>query len=99
MDVLVKNTQFNFRTNDELLAKAKEIVSSENLDMASIMNSVLQKIVEDKSVPIELIDEKSTRHERIVNTLYDEIYKGYDSFLKGKGKTVNEVFKKYELQR
>ena len=97
MDALIKDTQYNFRTNAALLEEAKKIAAEENFDMATIMNSLLLKIVKQKNVPVELIEEKATRHKKIVDELYSEIQKGYDSFLAGKYKPLDEVFSKYEL--
>ena len=97
MSILTKNSQFSFRTNDELLRKAKEIAMAENFDMTTIMNSVLTKIVEQRNVPVELVDEKSQRHEKIVKELYGEIEKGYQSYKEGRVKPMSEVFSKYGL--
>ena len=38
---LEKNTQVNFRTNTDLLERAKEIISTYNLDMTVILNFFL----------------------------------------------------------
>lgn len=46
-----KNTQVNFRTNDELLTKAKEIVHYEDMDMSMLFNNLLEYIVSEDSVP------------------------------------------------
>ena len=97
MDALTKDTQYNFRTNAALLEEAKEIAAAENFDMATIMNSLLLKIVKQNSVPIDLIDEKAARHKKIIDELYSEILKGYENFLAGKYKPFDEVFSKYEL--
>ena len=97
MDALIKDTQYNFRTNSALLEEAKGIVAEENFDMATIMNSLLQIIVKQKNVPIELIEEKAARHEKIIDELYSEIQKGYASFLAGEYKPIDEVFSKYEV--
>ncbi|GAB2024823.1 type II toxin-antitoxin system RelB/ParD family antitoxin [Lactovum odontotermitis] len=92
-----KNTQFNFRTNSDLLAEARKIVNDENFDMTTIMNSVLTKIVEEHSVPAELISEKEARRKKIIDSLYAEINIGRKSALAGKTKPLSEVMSKYGL--
>lgn len=58
-----KNTQVNFRTNDELLTKAKEIVHYEDMDMSMLFNNLLEHIVSEDSVPYALLnDEKSKKN-------------------------------------
>ena len=41
---LEKNTQVNFRTNSDLLERAKEIISEYNLDMTASFNLFLENI-------------------------------------------------------
>ena len=41
---LEKNTQVNFRTNSNLLERAKEIISEHNLDMTASFNLFLENI-------------------------------------------------------
>ena len=41
---LEKNTQVNFRTNSDLLERAKEIISEHNLDMTASFNLFLENI-------------------------------------------------------
>lgn len=95
MATITKNSQFSFRTNDELLAKAKEIIGYENLDMSTLFNNLLIKVVEDEQVPSLLLDKEQSRKERIIDELYHEMQKGYYSYLEGKGKSLDEVFAKY----
>ncbi|MGR8809941.1 hypothetical protein [Leuconostoc citreum] len=46
MTALVKNKQFSFRTNDELLVKTQDFADDEHFDMSENFNSVLEKIVD-----------------------------------------------------
>ena len=50
---LEKNTQVNFRTNSDLLERAKEIISEYNLDMTASFNLFLENIVQNKKLPFE----------------------------------------------
>lgn len=97
MENMNKDSQFSFRTNSELLKKAKEIVATENYDMASVMNAVLSKIVEQNELPIELVKEKKNRREKIIDDLYAEIQIGRQSALSGETKPLSEVMKNYGL--
>ncbi|MGR8774166.1 hypothetical protein [Leuconostoc citreum] len=45
MTALVKNKQFSFRTNDELLVNNQNFAADEHFDMVTIFNSVLENIV------------------------------------------------------
>ncbi|EHJ57589.1 addiction module antitoxin RelB [Streptococcus anginosus] len=95
MATITKNSQFSFRTNEELLARAKEIVGYENIDMSTLFNNLLVQVVQQGQVPSLLLDEEQSKKERIIDELYSEIQKGYQSYLEGKGKSLDEVFAKY----
>ena len=93
---MLKDTQVNFRTNAALLEKAKEVAALENLDMSRLFNALIQQIAEEDAIPVELLDKKESRYNRIVNDLYAEIDKGYKDYLAGRLLTQDEVFSKYE---
>lgn len=95
MATITKNSQFSFRTNEELLARAKEIVGYENIDMSTLFNNLLVQAVQQGQVPSLLLDEEQSKKERIIDKLYSEIQKGYQSYLEDKGKSLDEVFAKY----
>ena len=95
MTALVKNKQFSFRTNDELLVKAQKIAAAEHFDMATILNSVLEKMVAQDDVPVELIDEKQKRQDKIIQSLYTEIDQGYQDYKNNLVKGIDEAFSKY----
>lgn len=95
MATITKNSQFSFRTNDDLLERAKVIVNYENIDMTTLFNNLLLKVVEQESVPVILLDGEKSQKDRIVDELYSEIKKGYQSYQEGKVKDIDEVFSKY----
>lgn len=97
MNALVKNKQFSFRTNDELLVKAQKIAAAEHFDMATILNSVLEKMVALDDVPIDLIDEKHQRQDKIIQALYAEINQGYQDYKNNRVKGIDEAFSKYGI--
>lgn len=97
MSALVTNKQFSFRTNTELLVKAQKIVAAEHFDMAIILNSFLEKMVTQDDVPIDLIDEKYQRQDKIIQSLYAEINQGYQDYKNNRIKGISEAFSKYGI--
>ncbi|WP_338344141.1 addiction module antitoxin RelB [Fructobacillus evanidus] len=97
MMMLIKNQQFSFHTNDKLLAKAQKIAAAEHLDMATILNSVLEKIVAQGKVPADFVDEKYNRRDKIIQSLYDEIEQGYQGYKNGRVVGIGQTFSKYGL--
>jgi addiction module RelB/DinJ family antitoxin len=80
--LLEKNTQTNFRTNDNLLASAKKVFARKNLDMTSAFNMFLQKTVETNSVPF--LTEQDVTKEEIITELRSELKQGHDDVLAGR---------------
>jgi len=95
MDTIQKNTQFNFRTNDELLAQAKKIVNDENYDLATVLNATLQTIVARQNVPIELVAQKAKRREKIIGELLAEIDVGRQDAMAGRKTPLRDVMAEY----
>lgn len=91
MSSLIKNTQFNFRTNEDLLEKAKVIVRNENLDMTSLLNSILQKIADEENVPKDFLFEEEQKRQAIIDDLCREIKMGRDDFSNGDFKSLEKV--------
>ncbi|EFQ56336.1 type II toxin-antitoxin system RelB/ParD family antitoxin [Streptococcus downei] len=97
METLAKNSQFTFRTNEKLLAQAKEIVKEENMNMSALFNKVLETVVEEDGVPAGFLTDEKSRHQKILDDLYGEIQQAYDSYKTGLAKPIDEVFEKYGL--
>ncbi|HEM3726386.1 TPA: type II toxin-antitoxin system RelB/DinJ family antitoxin [Streptococcus suis] len=76
MHVLEKNTQVNFKTNSELLEKAKAIIVAHNLDMTSSFNLFLENIVQNKALPFETDTDKERAE--LLASLRAEIAKSFD---------------------
>lgn len=95
--MLIKNQQFSFRTNDELLAKAQKIAAAEHLDMGTILNSILEKMVAQGEVPADFVDEKYKRRDKIIQSLYDEIEQAYQDYKNGRVTGMGQTFSKYGL--
>ena len=86
---LEKNTQVNFRTNSDLLERAKEIISTYNLDMTSSFNLFLENIVQNKKLPFETDADKE--REELLTQLKSEITQSFNDLEQGRIYTINEV--------
>ncbi|HEL9597570.1 TPA: type II toxin-antitoxin system RelB/DinJ family antitoxin [Streptococcus suis] len=89
MHVLEKNTQVNFKTNSELLEKAKAIIAAHNLDMTSSFNLFLENIVQNKALPFETEIDKERAE--LLAGLRAEIAKSFDDLENGQVYKANEV--------
>ena len=89
MHVLEKNTQVNFKTNSELLEKAKAIITSQNLDMTAIYNLFLENIVENKALPFETDTDKERAE--LLAGLRVEIAKSFNDLENGRVYSASEV--------
>lgn len=86
---LEKNTQVNFKTNSDLLERAKEIISTYNLDMTSSFNLFLENIVQNKKLPFETDADKE--REELLTQLRSEITQSFNDLEQGRIYTINEV--------
>lgn len=86
---LEKNTQVNFRTNSDLLERAKEIISEYNLDMTTSFNLFLENIVQNKRLPFETDADKE--REELLTQLRSEISQSFKDLEQGRIYTVNKV--------
>ena len=86
---LEKNTQIDFRTNSDLLERAKEIISTYNLDMTISFNLFLENIVQNKKLPFETDDDKE--REELLTQLRSEITQSFKDLEQGRIYTVNKV--------
>lgn len=89
MNLLEKNTQVNFKTNRDLLEKAKMIVAAQNLDMTASFNLFLENIVENKALPFEI--EKDRERAQLLEELRSEIKSSFDDLENGRVYTTKEV--------
>ena len=86
---LEKNTQVNFRTNSDLLERAKEIISEYNLDMTTSFNLFLENIVQNKKLPFKTDADKE--QEKLLTQLRSEISQSFKDLEQGRIYTVNKV--------
>jgi addiction module RelB/DinJ family antitoxin len=94
MENITKNTQVSFRTNSDLVAKAKEIFSRNNIDMTLALNEFLSKTVQENDLPFAIYDEQK---EKIFAELKAEMDNAYKSYLHGDYVSSNEVEKKWGI--
>ncbi|MGT2799681.1 type II toxin-antitoxin system RelB/ParD family antitoxin [Streptococcus marmotae] len=89
MHVLEKNTQVNFKTNSDLLEKAKAIITAQNLDMTATFNLFLENIVQNKALPFETDTDKERAE--LLAGLRAEIAKSFADLEAGRVYSTNEV--------
>ncbi|EIQ80952.1 UNVERIFIED_CONTAM: type II toxin-antitoxin system RelB/DinJ family antitoxin [Streptococcus canis] len=89
MHVLEKNTQVNFKTNSDLLEKAKAIIAAQNLDMTASFNLFLENIVQNKALPFETDTDKERAE--LLAGLRAEIAKSFDDLEHGRVYNASEV--------
>lgn len=89
MSTANKNTQVNFKTNRTLLEKAREIITSHNLDMTTSFNLFLEYVVQNKSLPFETENDLEKR--RILEELRSEIKQSFDDLENGDIYSMSEV--------
>ncbi|MDW7799616.1 type II toxin-antitoxin system RelB/DinJ family antitoxin [Streptococcus canis] len=89
MHVLEKNTQVNFKTNSDLLEKAKAIITAQNLDMTASFNLFLENIVQNKALPFETDTDKERAE--LLAGLRDEIAQSFYDLENGRVYSVSEV--------
>lgn len=89
MHVLEKNTQVNFKTNRELLEKAKAIIATQNLDMTASFNLFLENIVKNNALPFETDADKEKAE--LLEILRTEIAQSFDDLEKGRVYSISEV--------
>ena len=92
---LEKNTQVNFRTNSDLLERAKEIISEHNLDMTTSFNLFLENIVQNKKLPFKTDADKE--QEKLLTQLRSEISQSFKDLEQGRIYTVNKVRSTLEI--
>ncbi|MGT2965626.1 type II toxin-antitoxin system RelB/DinJ family antitoxin [Streptococcus acidominimus] len=89
MHTLEKNTQVNFKTNSDLLEKAKAIISAQNLDMTASFNLFLENIVQNKALPFETDTDKERA--KLLADLRAETAKSFDDLEQGRVYNTSEV--------
>ena len=92
---LEKNTQVNFRTNSDLLERAKEIISEHHLDLTTSFNLFLENIVQNKKLPFKTDADKE--REELLTQLRSEISQSFKDLEQGRIYTVNKVRSTLEI--
>jgi len=89
MLIVDKNTQFNFKTNDEWLKKAKEVFASKGLDATSVFNQLIYEVMTTGEIPFQTQDEKE--REEFIHSLGKEIDNNLALLRSGKGMSIAEA--------
>ena len=89
-----KNAQVSFRTNADLLAKAKTIFSRNNVELSRALNEFLTKTVEEDALPFAVYDAAS---EKVFSELKAEMDTAYQHYVNGEIVPASEVEKKWGI--
>ncbi|MDR2834122.1 MAG: toxin-antitoxin system antitoxin subunit [Streptococcaceae bacterium] len=91
MATLERNTQYNFRTNADLLARAKDVFSNENLDMTAGLNLYLEFVATKGKLPF-LSDERAER-EILIAGLQKRVSQNLSDLENGEGISLDNARK------
>ncbi|MGQ7358452.1 type II toxin-antitoxin system RelB/ParD family antitoxin [Streptococcus suis] len=92
---LVRDRQYNFRVNAQLLEQAKIILSEKDMTLSDALNLFVERVVEEQDLPIQTVEE--VRAEAFLDELIAELNEGYQEVLSGNTTPAREVFAKYGL--
>ncbi|CYX76202.1 TPA: type II toxin-antitoxin system RelB/DinJ family antitoxin [Streptococcus suis] len=92
---LVRDRQYNFRVNAQLLEQAKIILSEKDMTLSDALNLFVERVVEEQDLPIKTVEE--VRAEAFLDELIAELDEGYQEVLSGHTTPAREVFAKYGL--
>jgi addiction module RelB/DinJ family antitoxin len=89
MAVIERNRQINFKTNSDILEKAKRVFSKQNLDMTTAFNLFLENVAFTETIPFEVAEDID--REQLIFELRAGIQKSIDDFNKGNYYTSEQV--------
>ncbi|HFU4465168.1 TPA: type II toxin-antitoxin system RelB/DinJ family antitoxin [Streptococcus suis] len=92
---LVRDRQYNFRVNAQLLEQAKIILSEKDMTLSDALNLFVERVVEEQDLPIKTVEE--VRAEAFLDELIAELDEGYQEVISGNTTPAREVFAKYGL--
>lgn len=92
---LVRDRQYNFRVNAQILEQAKIILSEKDMTLSDALNLFVERVVEEQVLPIKTLEE--ARADAFLDELIAELDEGYQEVLSGHTTPAREVFAKYGL--
>lgn len=95
MTTLMRDRQYNFRVNADMLNQAKEILEEKHMSLPDALNLFVEQVVVTKDLPIKTPEQ--VQAEAFLNELISELDEGYQDVLNGNTKPASEVFAKYGL--
>ena len=95
MTTLMRDRQYNFRVNADMLNQAKEILEENHMSLPDALNLFVEQVVVTKDLPIKKPEQ--VQAEAFLNELISELDEGYQDVLNGNTKPASEVFAKYGL--
>ena len=88
----MKDTQVSFRSNTDLVKKAREVFGAHGMDMSSALNQFLSRSVEENALPFSCFDEGG---EKVFAELKAEMETVYQSYKNGNYVSASEVERKW----
>ncbi|WP_303972044.1 type II toxin-antitoxin system RelB/DinJ family antitoxin [Streptococcus merionis] len=95
MTTLMRDRQYNFRVNADILNQAKEILEEKQMSLPDALNLFVEQVVITKDLPIKTPEQ--VQAESFLNELISELDEGYQDVLNGNTKPASEVFATYGL--
>ena len=95
METTIKNVQVNFKTNSEILSKAKAVFASKNLDMTSSLNLFLANVAQTQELPFMTVEDEE--RECLIHRLQDEVNQNLTDIQAGQGISLSEARKRFSL--
>jgi antitoxin component of RelBE/YafQ-DinJ toxin-antitoxin module len=94
MGMPVKDKVYTFRTYSEKIEAANEVLASEDLDLPTVFNSVLDQIVITGLIPIKTVEEIEA--EAFLHDLHDSLDSRFQKMLAGEYATEAQVRSHFE---
>lgn len=88
-------TQVSFKTDPDLLAKAKRVLAQEGTDMTKTLNLLLENIVSRGEVP--LLTREELQRERLVKQLQTEVAESIAEYQTGGSFELDEIRREFGL--
>jgi len=95
MTTLVKDKLYNFRTNAAQLEEAKAIMRSQDIELSTIFNEVIEQIILTKKSPIKTKEEVEA--EQFLDELDATLNARYEKMLAGDFLTEKEMRERFGI--
>ena len=84
-----KNTQVNFKTNEQLLEKAKKVFAENDLDLTAAFNLFVETVAEKNRLPFPTKEEQ--KRDQLMAEFQKQVEKNVADLKQGKGVSLDEA--------